>query len=183
METLIVIAVIAAIGIPVAIVARRDKQKQAEQFAQALAGAQELRRFEDEEPRLLAAGTPATAEITDVRETGASLNLKPEMVISLAVDGPSGAPYHATVKRLVSPAEMASYPVGARVDVRIDPQQPAKLAIVPGTARSQEGPIALNELSCERCAATLNQADFAEQNSLRFVNCPYCGASYQVTSG
>ena len=42
------------------------------------------------------------------------------------------------------------------------------------------GDVDLASMSCEKCAATLDKDAISVKEGAVFVNCPYCGAAYQV---
>jgi hypothetical protein len=82
-----------------------------------------------ERARLLQVGIPAQAQIVGVQQTGTFINNNPEVVIYLNVQGPSGPPYPVQVKQVVPIFQAAQFQVGAVIPVRIDPQNPANVAI------------------------------------------------------
>lgn len=83
-----------------------------------------------ERGRLLQSGTPATGQIVSAQQTGTMINNNPQIIFTVQVTPPAGQPYQAQVTQVISMFEMASYQVGTMVDVRIDPQDPSKVAIV-----------------------------------------------------
>lgn len=92
-----------------------------------------LHKTASEESRILQTGTPARAQIMQVQmggmtvSTGAHRRL--EVIISLQVQPPSGAPYMTQIKTLVSELNIPQVQPGAWVQVRIDPMNPQKVAI------------------------------------------------------
>ncbi|MFO7564007.1 MAG: DUF3592 domain-containing protein [Enhygromyxa sp.] len=83
-----------------------------------------------QERDLIATGTPASAKVVRVTDTGNRYNHNPEVALTLVVEIEGSEPYQAEVKQVLSPVEIAAYQVGAELEVRYDPQDPQKLAIV-----------------------------------------------------
>ena len=42
------------------------------------------------------------------------------------------------------------------------------------------GDVSVEEMTCRSCGGTLSQESVAVRAGAVFVNCPYCGASYQI---
>jgi hypothetical protein len=73
-------------------------------------------------------GLRATGRVQDVTPTGTTVNGVPEALLRLLVEIPGTAPYQATVKMLLPPAQLATLP-GSAVPVRVDPQNPSDLVL------------------------------------------------------
>lgn len=87
--------------------------------------------------RIKASGRDARATIRSISETGAEVNDRPEVNLSLWVE-PGDAPgYTATLTVTLSVVELAnSYRVGSQILVRYDPEDRKQLALV-GPAPAQ----------------------------------------------
>lgn len=87
--------------------------------------------------RLVQNGTPATAVITHIEETGDFLNERPYVRVSLTVE-PEGAPaFSAEWKRAFSVTDIQNYRVGTKVNVFFDPEDPSTATVV-GVAPPEE---------------------------------------------
>lgn len=83
-----------------------------------------------ERSRLLKVGVAAQAEIVRLWETGVQINNQPQVGFELRVTPPSGPPYVTQTTMVISTLQIPRVQPGARVDVRLDPQQPTKVAII-----------------------------------------------------
>ncbi len=92
-----------------------------------------MKRHAAETQRLLQVGTPAPAQIMSTGmggmtvTTGVHRHL--QLVIQLQVHPPGRPPYVAQLKTLVSELQVPQLQPGAMVQVRIDPANPAKMAL------------------------------------------------------
>jgi hypothetical protein len=78
---------------------------------------------------ILAIGTPASAVITRLVDTGASINDNPVVEFVLRVSPPGGEPYEARTKGLVGRLDVAAFPPGRVLPVKFDPANPSRVAI------------------------------------------------------
>jgi hypothetical protein len=85
---------------------------------------------ERREQALLEKGSPATAEILKIEETGNLYNREPEVVIELKVSPAKGEPFEVEVTKVLAKTELAKYVVGATLDIRHDPADTGEIAIV-----------------------------------------------------
>ncbi len=79
---------------------------------------------------ILQSGIPATAAILQLAETGMFVNHQPQVRIALQVNPPNGAPYQTEVTMVISPLQIPRVQPGLVVPVKIDPQDPAKVALM-----------------------------------------------------
>lgn len=80
--------------------------------------------------RLQEAGTPATARILRIWDTGITVNDDPVIGLEVEVARGGGSVYNATIpKSLVSRVDIPQFQPGQTVNVRIDPQDPAIVAL------------------------------------------------------
>ena len=83
-----------------------------------------------EAKRLQEAGTPATARILKLWDTGITVNDDPVIGLEVEIPREDGSVYTATIpKSLISRLDVPQFQPGLTVGVRIDPQDPAKVAI------------------------------------------------------
>lgn len=82
-----------------------------------------------QEARIRAEGRPATAVVMRLEDTGSRRNSMPEMIIHLEVSAEGRPPWRATVRRVVSMAEIAAFTPGRSFAVRYDPERPERVAI------------------------------------------------------
>jgi hypothetical protein len=83
-----------------------------------------------EAKRLQETGTPATAHILKIWDTGITVNDDPVIGLEVEIAREDGSLYTATIpKSLVSRLDIPQFQPGLPVSVRIDPQDPAKVAI------------------------------------------------------
>lgn len=83
-----------------------------------------------EAKRLQEAGTPATARILKIWDTGITVNDDPVIGLEVEIAREDGSIYTATIpKSLISRLDVPQFQPGMSVGVRIDPQDSAKVAI------------------------------------------------------
>ena len=80
--------------------------------------------------KLLIKGEPAQAKILKIWDTGVTLNDDPQVGMLLEVYAPNRPVYHAEAKRVVSILNIPRLQVGSTVEVRFDPQNPLRVAVV-----------------------------------------------------
>lgn len=98
----------------------------------AMAGCAVLDRMSgvSEAKRLQEAGTPATAHILKLWDTGITVNDDPVIGLEVEISREDGSVYTATIpKSLISRLDIPQFQPGLPVSVRIDPQDPSKVAI------------------------------------------------------
>ena len=75
-------------------------------------------------------GVAAQATVTEIWDTGITVNNDPVVRLRLLVQPPAGNEYQAEIpKSLVSRVHIPQFQPGARVSVRIDPNDPAHVAL------------------------------------------------------
>ena len=83
-----------------------------------------------EAKRLQEAGTPATARILKIWDTGITVNDDPVIGLEVEVSREDGSVYTATIpKSLISRLDIPQFQPGMSISVRIDPQDPTKVAL------------------------------------------------------
>ncbi len=82
------------------------------------------------ERKLIETGIPAAATITAVGQTGMYINNNPQVQIVLEVVPEDGEPYTVSVNKVLQLVQIPQVQPGKVVDVRIDPENPKRLAIV-----------------------------------------------------
>jgi len=80
---------------------------------------------------LLLFGQPAPGTVQHMTTTTGRVGMMPVMKITLQVTPAQGAPFTATVKQVVSPANAYLFEPGRQVLVRYDPGNHARVALVP----------------------------------------------------
>jgi hypothetical protein len=78
---------------------------------------------------LMQAGRVGTATVSGVRQTGTFVNNNPECELELDVTVDGGAPYRVTHRQVLSSVALPSFPPGASIPVRVDPEDPGSLVI------------------------------------------------------
>lgn len=78
---------------------------------------------------ILQSGIPATAMIVQLSETGMMVNYQPQVKIVLQVNPPNGAPYQTDTVMVVSQLQIPRIQPGMVVPVKIDPANPANVAL------------------------------------------------------
>jgi hypothetical protein len=84
-----------------------------------------------QELRVLADGTPATAIVLGLEDTGNRFNDTPEIIVRLRVTAEGRPPWDASVRRILSIAEAGYFATGRQIPVRYDPARPERIAIAP----------------------------------------------------
>lgn len=82
-----------------------------------------------EAARVLSIGQPAVGQVVSAQQTGTYVNNNPQIRLQINVTPHGGAPYQVQVTKVVSMFEIPQYQIGAQLDVRIDPANPANVAI------------------------------------------------------
>lgn len=80
--------------------------------------------------RLQESGVPASARILEIWDTGITVNDDPVIGMRVEIGRPDGTAYPATIpKSLISRLDIPRFQPGATVQVRIDAQDPALVAL------------------------------------------------------
>lgn len=79
--------------------------------------------------RILRQGVPSEGKIISIQETHVYVNNKPQALIHLEVQSRQFGVYPAQTKKVLSPFEIPQYQPGAKVRLKIDPQDPQQVAI------------------------------------------------------
>lgn len=79
---------------------------------------------------LVETGTPATAKIVAVEETGNVYNRRPEVALTLEVQPEGGTPFQSQAEWIFSVMDIQTYRVGETVDVFFDPADTEVVAVV-----------------------------------------------------
>jgi hypothetical protein len=78
---------------------------------------------------VLEQGIAAKAKIISVQQTNMLVNYQPQAIFQLEVYPPSGMPYQATTKTVISMVNIPQYQPGAEISVKIHPTDPTKVEI------------------------------------------------------
>ncbi len=82
---------------------------------------------------LLRTGMPARGRILQLGTTGGSVAVMGhrhlKLVLTVEVHPQMGAPYQATFEQLISELQLPSVQPGAQIELRIDPRNPARMAL------------------------------------------------------
>ena len=78
---------------------------------------------------LLASGEPAQATVLQLWDTGVSLNDNPQVGLLLEVHPHDRPAYQVQIKSFISRLKVAQVQTGAVVAVKVDPTNPAKVAL------------------------------------------------------
>ena len=78
---------------------------------------------------ILAVGKPASATVVRLVDTGTTINDDPVVEFVLRVQPPDGDPYEARTRALVSRLDVPAVQPGRVLPVKVDPQQPGRIAI------------------------------------------------------
>jgi len=80
--------------------------------------------------RLQESGLPASARILEIWDTGITVNNDPVIGMRVEIDRTDGTAYPAVIpKSLISRLDVPRFQPGATVQVRVDPQDPARVAL------------------------------------------------------
>ncbi len=80
--------------------------------------------------RIQQSGVPASARIVEIWDTGMTVNDGPVIGMRVEISRPDGSVYSATIpKSLISRLDIPRFQPGATVPVRIDPQNPDRVAL------------------------------------------------------
>ncbi|HEY8563802.1 MAG TPA: hypothetical protein VIL74_25710 [Pyrinomonadaceae bacterium] len=80
--------------------------------------------------KLLIEGEPAQAKILKIWQTGVTLNDDPQIGMLLEVRAENRPVFHGEAKRFVSLLQIPRVQVGSSVEVRFDPQDLSRIAVV-----------------------------------------------------
>jgi hypothetical protein len=79
--------------------------------------------------RLLQVGRKGLATVVAVRDTGVMVDENPQAELDLQVAVAGLEPYDVTHRQVISRVAIGSFWPGAKVPVRVDPQDPQKLLV------------------------------------------------------
>jgi hypothetical protein len=79
---------------------------------------------------LMINGEPAQAKILKIWETGATVNDKPQIGMLLEVYAENRPVFRGEAKKVVSLLSIAHIQVGSSVEVKFDPRNPSRIAVV-----------------------------------------------------
>ncbi len=74
-------------------------------------------------------GIPTSAQVLGMQQTGTMVNMNPQVMCTLNVNGPQG-PYQVQTTAIVPIMNIAQFQPGAVVNVRVNPQNPMDVAVV-----------------------------------------------------
>lgn len=78
---------------------------------------------------IVSIGRPAPATVVRLVDTGVTINNDPVVEFVLRVEPPGGTPYEARSQALVSRLDVPAVQPGRVFPVKVDPQQPGRVAI------------------------------------------------------
>ncbi|MCJ7623451.1 MAG: hypothetical protein MUO76_08095 [Anaerolineaceae bacterium] len=79
--------------------------------------------------KILENGIPARARILSVQQTGVMVNYQPQVVFTLDVQPPGGAPYQIQTKAVIPMVNIPQFQPGTEVPVKIHPTDPTKVVM------------------------------------------------------
>lgn len=79
--------------------------------------------------KILRTGEPASATVVDISDTSSTVNNRPVFRFTLDVRRQDGTVHRATVKQIIDRTSLGALRPGIVVPVRVDPRNPAKVAI------------------------------------------------------
>ena len=79
--------------------------------------------------KLLKSGVPASGVITQIWDTGVTINNNPEIGLEVQVTPSTGMPFTAKTKKVISRLDTSYYQPGMSCTVRYDPNDTSKVAI------------------------------------------------------
>jgi hypothetical protein len=79
--------------------------------------------------RLLQVGRKGHATVVAVRDTGVTVDDNPQAELDLEVALPDLEPYEVTHRQVISRIAIGSFRPGARVPIRVDPQDPQNVLV------------------------------------------------------
>lgn len=84
---------------------------------------------EDEAQLIRKSGTPATARVLELRDTGMTLNENPIVSMRVEVHADGVAPFEATMKALIGRLDVPLVQPGAVLPVKYDPNDHTRVAL------------------------------------------------------
>jgi hypothetical protein len=84
---------------------------------------------EDEARQIRKTGTPAMAQVLDLRDTGMTLNQNPVVSLRIMVHPEGAPPFEAKMKALVGRLDIPRVQPGATLPVKYDPNDHARVAL------------------------------------------------------
>jgi hypothetical protein len=107
----------------------KDMPNQIHQATEMVDDAMALQEDMQKQQQLLTTGTPGTATIKGVTDTGVQVNFNPQVVLDLSVAVDGGAAYDTKLTTSVPQMQLAMLQPGNKVGVRVDPSDQSSLAI------------------------------------------------------
>lgn len=119
--------------------------------------------------QVMQTGVDATATIVRIWETNVRINDNPQVGMLLQVQPPGGTPFQAEVIKTVSIVELPQFQPGAQVQVKYDPAQPSRVAIVGVIAGgvASGGPLAGSLMNAQQAEQMLALCQTANEQLLK----------------
>ena len=107
----------------------RDMPSTISQASSAVDDAMAMQADIQKEQALLTSGTPGSATIKNLTDTGTLVNFNPQVVLDLEVACAGKDPYAAQITTAVPQVYLARLQPGASIGVKVDPSDPTAIAI------------------------------------------------------
>lgn len=107
----------------------RDLPDTLNQATAAVDDAMALQAEMAKQQQLLASGTPGTARIKGLTDTGVQVNMQPQVVIDLSVELDGQAPYDAQLTTAVPQIHIPLVQPGNTIGVKVDPADQQSIAL------------------------------------------------------
>jgi Protein of unknown function (DUF3592) len=111
--------------------------------------------------KLMATGDPARATVLALEETGMLINNQPLVNLKLQIVRHGQPPYEHTHQMVLSMLNLPQVQPGATIPVRVDPENPKRIALELGKSVQAEA-------YCPYCSSTFDATE---------LKCPHCGAA------
>jgi hypothetical protein len=98
-----------------------------------------LRRRAARRQRIMTAGIDGIATITGITQTGMLINHNPVVQFEATIETPTGA-YPASFRQMVPLISVGQLQVGAKLAVKVDPNDPQSIVLAEGTTPTAEMP-------------------------------------------
>jgi hypothetical protein len=111
-------------------------------------------------------GITAQAKVLKVWDTGVSINDNPQVGLQLEISPPSGRPFQAEAKTVVSRLNVALVQPGVGAEVKYDPQKPQRLQVLTldvSGAASNRAATRLEELSELRDKRLITEVEYNQK--------------------
>jgi hypothetical protein len=107
----------------------KDMPNQLNQATGAIDDAMAMQADMQAQQMLLTTGTPGTATIKNLQDTGTLVNFNPQVILDLEVTVEGKDPYTTQLTTSVPQMQIPMIQPGNKVGVRVDPADPSSLAI------------------------------------------------------